>query len=253
MLMKKDDQILRILESSDGKKLVVSCTQQSMPVWVHEKELDGYTPCVEEELCNDVPCYEALSPQQQRYAHERYTLIAGVIPFIGDKNLRSEAISCIAEARNISKQTIRHYLHRYLVSQNIAALAPPPKVQRDELTPDEKNMRWALNKFFYTRQKNSLSIAYAQMLRYKYCDVSGVLLAKYPTIYQFRYFYRKHRSMQTYYISRDGLKHYQRNNRPLLGVVFRSLHLLLGQVCWIPRSAIFTLLMMLAVLLAGLS
>ena len=78
-------------------------------------------------------------------------------------------------------------------------------------------MRWALNKFFYTRQKNSLSTAYAQMLRYKYCDASGVLLAKYPTIHQFRYFYRKHRSMQTYYISRDGLKHYQRSNRPLLG------------------------------------
>ena len=34
---------------------------------------------------------------------------------------------------------------------------------------------------------------------------------------QFRYFYRKTRKLQNYYISRDGLSHYQRNNRPLIG------------------------------------
>ena len=216
MLIKKDDRIIRVLETKGDHKLIINCSQKSMPTWIAEEDLSGYVPCAAEEL-GDIQGFEDLSPQQQRYAHERYTLIAGVMPFLGDKKLRSEAISCIAEARNISKQTIRHYLHRYLVSQNIAALAPPPKGQRDELTADEKNMRWALNKFYYTRHKNSLATAYAQMLRHRYCDESGVLLERYPTIHQFRYFFRKHRKMQTYYISRDGLKHYQRNNRPLLG------------------------------------
>ena len=37
------------------------------------------------------------------------------------------------------------------------------------------------------------------------------------TAYQFRYFYRKTRRLQNFYISRDGLKNYQRNNRPLTG------------------------------------
>ena len=55
------------------------------------------------------------------------------------------------------------------------------------------------------------------MLKERYCDSNGTLLPEYPTINQFRYFYRKHNKMQTYYISRDGLKNYQRNNRPLLG------------------------------------
>lgn len=217
MLMKNEAQLIRVLENRDGKLLMINCKQRSMPVWVDEKKLDGYVPCAEEELCGSIPQYEGLSPQQQRFAHERYTLVAGVIPFLGDKQLRCEAISRIAEARDISRQTIRHYLHRYLVYQSIAALAPPPKRQRDELTPDEKNMRWALNKFYYTRQKNSLSTAYAQMLRHRYCNENGVLLDRYPTIHQFRYFFRKHRKLQTCYISRDGLKHYQRNNRPLLG------------------------------------
>ncbi len=57
------------------------------------------------------------------------------------------------------------------------------------------------------------------MLKEKYC-ADGVLLPEYPSFDKFRYFYRKTRKMQkmqTYYISRDGLKSYQRNNRPLLG------------------------------------
>ena len=55
------------------------------------------------------------------------------------------------------------------------------------------------------------------MLKEKYCDNLGVLQDNYPSFYQFRYFYRKTRKMQNYYISRDGLKNYQRNNRPLTG------------------------------------
>ena len=132
MLLKKDDRIIRVLETKGDHKLIINCSQKSMPTWIAEEDLSGYVPCAAEEL-GDIQGFEDLSPQQQRYAHERYTLIAGVMPFLGDKKLRSEAISRIAEARNISKQTIRHYLRRYLVSQNIAALAPPPKGQRDEL------------------------------------------------------------------------------------------------------------------------
>lgn len=217
MLMKNNGEFIRVLENKGDQKLVISCDRPSMPSWVQNDALTDHVPCPEEELPEKLPYYEELSPQQQRIAHERYTLIAGVLPFLGDRKLRCEAIARIAEARNISKQTIRHYLYRYLVHQSIAALAPPPKQFKEALTTDEKNMRWALNKFYYTRQKNSLATAYAQMLRYRYCDEKGRLIADYPTIHQFRYFYRKHKSLQTYYISRDGMKHYQRHNRPLLG------------------------------------
>ena len=55
------------------------------------------------------------------------------------------------------------------------------------------------------------------MLKEKYCDVSGVLVKEYPSFYQYRYFYRKTRKMQNYYISRNGLTNYQRNNRPCTG------------------------------------
>ena len=217
MLLKKNEEIVRVLEIQDDRRLVIGCTQKSMPVWISECDLEGYVPCDEAELSQDIPNFEDLSPEQKRIAHERYTLIAGVLPFLGDNRLRSEAITRIASSHNVSKQTVRSYLCRYLAYQNLSVLAPLTRKQGDTLTKDEKNMRWALNKFYYTRQKNSLTTAYMQMLKHKYCDASGNLLSNHPSVHQFRYFYRKHNKRQTEYISRDGLKNYQRNNRPLLG------------------------------------
>lgn len=217
MLLKNESGVIRVLEMQDSRCLVIDCAQKSMPVWISKTELNNYEPCDEAELTLNTPNLEDLSPEQKRYAHERYTLIAGVLPFLGDNRLRSEAISRIASRRNVSKQTVRRYLCRYLVYQNLSVLAPLAKKQDTPLTRDQKNIRWALNKFYYTRQKNSLTTAYMQMLKHKYCDASGNLLPDHPSIHQFRHFYRKHKKLQTQYISRDGLKHYQRNNRPLLG------------------------------------
>ena len=55
------------------------------------------------------------------------------------------------------------------------------------------------------------------MLKEKYCDGEGKLLSEYPTYNQFRYFYSKYKTMQNALISRNGIKDYQRNHRPLLG------------------------------------
>ena len=42
MLLKSKDRIIRVLEEREGQKLIVSCTQKSMPVWISERELQGY-------------------------------------------------------------------------------------------------------------------------------------------------------------------------------------------------------------------
>ena len=115
------------------------------------------------------------------------------------------------------EHSIRNYLCQYLVYMDTTALAPKCKSVEKSLTKDEKNMHWALNKFFYTQKKNSLMTAYTMMLKEKYCSSVGELAENFPTFYQFSYFYRKTRKMQNYYISRKGLTNYQRNNRPLTG------------------------------------
>lgn len=55
------------------------------------------------------------------------------------------------------------------------------------------------------------------MLAEKYCDEQGHLLEVFPSYYQFRYFYRKSKNIQNFYITREGKTEYQRNHRPLLG------------------------------------
>lgn len=220
-LLQNGNAIIRVLDAHETKALIIPCTRKSMPKWIDTAEITSYKICSEEYLLSKTGVVltdiESLDSERKRFAHEHYTLIASILPFIGDEKHRSYVISKVSAERQISKQTIRNYLCLYLVYQNIAALAPKPKTLERPLTPDEKNIRWAINKFYYTQQKNSLNTAYTLMLKAKYCTPDGTLLSEYPSFHQFKYFYKNHKNKQTYYISRNGLKNYQRNNRPLLG------------------------------------
>lgn len=215
-LYQKDGRIIRVLKANDDKAFVIDCMKETMPEYMRLQELEEYVLVTDCKYNAEVDL-ETLPAEIKRVAYERYTLIAGILPHIEDKSMRTNQIEAVAVDSGMSKQTIRKYLCKYLVYQNVAALAPKPKEKQKELSQDEKNMRWALNKFFYNKNKNSLKTAYTLMLKNKYCDDSGNLQSEYPSYYQFRYFYRKTRKMQTYYISRDGIKNYQRNNRPCVG------------------------------------
>ncbi|WP_231038035.1 Mu transposase C-terminal domain-containing protein [Pectinatus frisingensis] len=200
---------------------MIDCIKRTMPVWVASSTLDSFAQCTGEGLIQTtnftVTDIDALDAEQRKVMYDRYTLIAPILPFIADERMRAKVISSTAIENNISKQTIRIYLCLYLAYMNITVLAPRKQRDDTELTQDEKNIRWALNKFFYTTKKQSLMTAYTMMLKEKYCDSMGVLADAYPSFYQFRYFYRKTKKMQNFYISRNGLKNYQRNNRPLIG------------------------------------
>lgn len=210
------ETIIRVLDIRDSEAFIIDCKRQTVPKWVNIATLTEYTICTDDTL-DSLPDINDLDPQSRKFAYEHFTYIAGVLPFVTDKKRRCEAITQITEERRISKQTVCNYLWLYLVYQNIAALSPKTSTIEKPLTDDEKNIRWALNKFFYTHRKNSLNTAYTLMLKEKYCNAEGVLLPQYPSFYQFRYYYRNHKKMQNHYISRNGIKDYQRNNRPLLG------------------------------------
>ena len=221
-LLKDGNNIIRVLEIKPDKILMIDCIKRTMPIWVESSALDAFSACTNEILSQTtnfaVTDIENLNADQKRTMYDRYTLIAPVLPFIADEGMRSKVISSIATEHNISKQTIRIYLCLYLAYRNITALVPKQRIDDDgNLTQDEKNIRWALNKFFYTTKKQSLMTAYTMMLKEKYCDGMSILRDTYPSFYQFRYFYRKTKKMQNFYISRNGLKNYQRNNRPLIG------------------------------------
>mgnify|MGYP004458884405 CR=1 FL=1 len=217
----KDDVVIRILTVKEDNALVIDCVRRVMPRWETISFFNGWQQCAEETLYRltnvEVPEIDSLCPESRKKAYERYTMIAPILQLLPDEQKKCEMISTIATSEKISKQTIRKYLCLYLVFQNVAVLSPKDKESDKCLSEDEKNMRWGLNKFYYSYQKHSLKTAYTMMLKEKYCNGKGELVEKYPTFNQFRYFYRKRKDRQTYFISRNGLTDYQRNNRPLLG------------------------------------
>ena len=150
-----------------------------MPKWTTAVCSD-FIECTYEELLQETDIVvvdeETIEKNRKKIMRERYTLIAGILPFVSDERMRSEVIGRLAEQNNISKQTIRSYLCLYLAFQAISVLAPKQNQQEKELTKDQKNMRWALNKYYYNKNKNSLATAYTMMIKEKYCDKFGKLL-----------------------------------------------------------------------------
>lgn len=221
-LVRKQGTIYRILAIEEGSILLIDCMKKTMPVWQEADWIEGCEGCTEEELLEETRVSltdeQDMSQKERQTVHERFTAIAGILPFLDDDRLRTEMIKRIAGERQVCVRTVRNYLCQYLAYQSLSALVPKERtVPERELTEDEKNIRWALNKFYFTRHKNSLKTAYTYMLKERYCDGEGKLLSEYPSFNQFRYFHSKYKTQQNTIISRHGIKEYQRNYRPLLG------------------------------------
>ena len=71
----------------------------------------------------------------------------------------------VSKEYSVSKQTVRKYLCLYLAYQSISALSSYKESPDKPLSDDEKNFRWALNKYFYSQLKNTLKDTYTLMLK----------------------------------------------------------------------------------------
>ena len=213
-----DKTLYRVLDKRNDLVLVIDCVKPCMPRWIGIDQLKGASAYTESDLLNHTSTVirNDLSIDEEAFCSKRYTVIAEVLPYIAEQPQRNEAIAKASQEHNLTTKTIRKMLCQYLAYQDKRIFAPSsPKPK--ELSQDEKNIRWALNKFYYTRNGKTLTDAYTQLIHHKYCDANGNVLPQHPSMTQFSYFYRKNRRMQTQYITRDGLKSYQMNKRPLLG------------------------------------
>lgn len=224
LLKNQDNDIVRILDFEDDEVLYIPCAKEKrgMPKWDVSSAFSDYQPCFEEELQKlwgiELAEEEELDLKDKRIARDRYAVIAPVLTFLGDDRLRTEVIAKVAEQNSVTKQTVRNYLQKYLIFNSVSALVRKKRVGSEKpISVDEKNIRWAINKYYYSRKKNSLYFAYKMMLARKYTDEEGRLKDQYPSFNQFRYWYSKNKKLLTYYISRDGMSDFMRNNRVLLG------------------------------------
>ena len=154
-LLKLGDSVVRVLEVQDSMALVIDCIKLTMPVWVKSETLEKYTEIYEHSKVD----VDSLNSEQRKIMHGRFTMISSILPFVGDKEKRSQLIRSAAKENGLSVQTIRSYLCLYLAYMDIVVLAPKKRQHEHELTQTEKNIRWALNKFFYTTAKQSLFTA----------------------------------------------------------------------------------------------
>ena len=110
MLLKNENQIFRVLQTKEDQFLVIDCVKRTMPKWIDKSVLSNFIECSTDYLYAQTRMIQdrELSPEEQRIAQEHFTMIAGVLPFIGNEQKRSQMIDFLAEHQ--SKQTIRKYL-----------------------------------------------------------------------------------------------------------------------------------------------
>lgn len=215
----KDGIIYRIIYISK-KLLVVNCIIRSLPYWttlnyfiecqkITQSDLERMTSV------NIISDTEATKAEKQK-AEEIWRTISNIVLFIYDDVQRKNYLNHSRELYGVSRSTIRKRLCDYLTYQTINIFIPKRKKDK-ELTKDEKNFRWALNKYYYNPIKMSLIESYRRMLKDKYCDEFGNLVQDFPTYRQYRYFYKKTNTIEKEIISREGKGEFMRNHRALLG------------------------------------
>ena len=220
-LLKTADTIYRVLAVENVDIQVIDCIKRTMPHWVDREFFNSAEQVSEEELRKTAGIslvgYDSLTQLQKQVVHSKYGSISLIIPFVSNDYERNSAISLCADKFKLSKSTIKSRLCDYLAFQDICIFLPDNVKVVRPLTADEKNFRWALNKYFYNALKLPLKECYRRMLKERYCDEQGKLLSTVPTFRQFNYYFYKTVKQENLIISRNGKGDFMRNHRVMLG------------------------------------
>lgn len=216
-------ELIRVLKEGDMDRCVaISVSRKAtLPYLFPWSEIDKLD-CITDDRLFHFHNADEYDEQQLDVRDKRYEQIRAIIE--SDAWAKKEERHCLVqkaiETEGISRQTLITHLWQYWAMGGKNALIPKKRnLQAVELTIDQKNIRWALNTFYYTPSKNTLMYAYHQMLIAKYTDKCGTLVEAHPTIWQFRYYYRQNNNTINENISRYGTSYYQRNVRPVTGSV----------------------------------
>lgn len=220
-LLEKDNEIYRILliENLDDF-LVINCSKAYMPYWTKAVYFDGTSKVDEDYLRNklniNLPDMASMDPSLRKQMIKVYNSISPIVPVVGDIPLRNKMIEVCSNRYKVTKSTIRNRLCEYLIANDISIFYKTNTKER-ELTDDEKNFRWALNKYFYNSLKLSLKETYRRLIRNKYLDSNGLIEENHPSFRQFQYYYQKTVKKENLIISREGKGNFMRDHRALLG------------------------------------
>lgn len=118
----KEAELFRVLAVGAEKLFAIDCIRLVMPKWYDTEYFKEFGECGENILIELSGCEivdkESLDAKSKKIMYERFTVIAGILPFVQNKKRRNELISELTETKNICKQTIRNYLCLYLAYQD---------------------------------------------------------------------------------------------------------------------------------------
>ena len=212
-LIKKDENIYRVLNIEDTKLLVIDCMHRTMPFYINKDALICFETATENDLPKKLIPFDELTNKEKEKAQRLFSSIVPIIPFVGDHVFKNELIERCSNSFNVSKQTIRKRLCDYLCYQSLSVYIS--RRNKKPLTDDEKIIKKALNRFFYNSSKISLRGTYIAMLREYYMNEEGTLI-KHPSFSKFKRFYYSNRKESNYLISRYGRSKFDRDFRPTL-------------------------------------
>lgn len=111
------DRIIRILDVKEGEVLVIDCVKKTMPRWINHLDLVEGVEMSEEELREELEAGipEKISSMSAREMQKRFSVIAGILPYVGEKKKRSLLIQECAGQYGVSQNTVKNYLMAYLI------------------------------------------------------------------------------------------------------------------------------------------
>ena len=90
-IIQSGSAMYRIIDIADTKAFVVDCKKKSMPKWLDMSSLQGYTFCSLD--TGELQDINEMGMQSRKTAYERFSVVSNILPFITDKNKRSDALT----------------------------------------------------------------------------------------------------------------------------------------------------------------
>ena len=134
-IVKIDQGVFRILTVDEDQVLAIDCEKKTMPQFFPVSFFEKGE--ILKEISSPFSPWEELSPNERKIAQKKYTMIAAAVAVISDKQKRNAMINYASQQFEVSKQTLRAFLCTYLIYQDMAALAPKKKKEKERKRIDK--------------------------------------------------------------------------------------------------------------------
>lgn len=212
-ILKFNDELIRILQLNTDTAYIISITHPNAPKQANIEDLKEWEIVKELDIQYPEP-----NEKQQHVMWHRYKIILPLILNACNKRERTRLLKEISKAENITMNTLKNWLYKYLGYQNILILCPVERNYEEQHIPSElaEIFKYSLNKWYLTPAKTTLKYTYERMLEQFYTDDNGALLNDYPTYRQLQYYKQQNITKVNEYCSRNGKGYFSRNQRPLV-------------------------------------